>query len=110
MTLRVCPAPGCPNLTRGGRCTACARQLDRDRGTRQQRGYDATHDAERAKWELILQRRPVPCARCRRLIHPGQPWDLGHTDDRTRWTGPEHPPCNRAAGGHTSQTIQRSTT
>lgn len=108
MTLRVCPAPGCPNLTRGGRCTNCARQADHNRGTRQARGYDAAHDTERAKWTLILQTRAVTCARCPGLINPGDPWDLGHNDQRTRWTGPEHPACNRAAGGRTSQQIQRT--
>lgn len=103
MALRVCPAKGCTNLTQGGRCTDCLRQADRDRGTRQERGYDAAHDHERAKWALILERRSVPCARCQKPINPGDDWDLGHNDERTRWTGPEHPACNRAAGGRTTQ-------
>lgn len=41
--LRPCPAPGCPALTKGGRCeahrTERQRIMDSHRGTAQQRGY-----------------------------------------------------------------------
>jgi hypothetical protein len=69
------------------------------------RGYGADHQAERAKWQRRMdQGEAVDChaERClepSRWIRPGQPWDLGHTPDRTAWTGPEHPLCNRAEGG-----------
>ena len=101
---RVCSTPGCPNLTAGGRCDECRPAYERQRGTRQQRGYDAEHDRLRRRWRPRVERGTVHChARVcvegLRLILPGQAWDLGHTDDRTAWTGPEHATCNRSAGG-----------
>lgn len=69
-----------------------------------ERGYDAHHKAKRLEWEPIVAEGGVMCARqgpkCTgQPIEPGQAWDLGHTDDRTAWTGPECIPCNRGAGG-----------
>lgn len=68
------------------------------RGTTTQRGYDAKHKSERKRLVPIVARGETLCARCDCLIEPGDPWDLGHTDDRTAWTGAEHSDCNRAAG------------
>lgn len=72
--------------------------------TSTQRGYGKEHQAERARWAADVADGFVNCARCGKLIEPGEPWDLGHTDDRTGWTGPEHRRCNRAAPRH--QTAQ----
>jgi hypothetical protein len=79
--------------------------VDAARGRRQARGYGPEHEALRRTWKRRLDRgEPVDChaVRCleqmRRLL-PGQPFDLGHTPDRAAWTGPEHPRCNRSAGG-----------
>jgi hypothetical protein len=47
------------------------------------------------------------CARCRRLIAPGTPWDLGHSDDRLTWTGPEHSSCNRSAAARRGNKARR---
>ena len=94
----------CPALievgTRDGRCASCRSDLERGRGTRQERGYDAAHDAERERWSPIVATGHVRCWRCREPISPDTPWDLGHDDhDRTRHRGPEHRGCNRATAG-----------
>lgn len=78
----------------------------RNRGTTPQRGYGHAHQQERARLTPLVATGAVTCARAPHgqclmrspLILPGQPWDLGHPDhDRTRWSGPEHQRCNRAA-------------
>ena len=69
------------------------------RGTTGQRGYGLKHKTQRAKWVKRVDAGGVDCARCGQPIEPGRPWDLGHTEDRTGWTGPEHRACNRKAGG-----------
>jgi hypothetical protein len=68
-------------------------------GTTGSRGYGLSHKAERARWEPQVDSGLVRCARCTEPIEPGRPWDLGHNDERTAWTGPEHRTCNRRAGG-----------
>ena len=63
------------------------------------RGYGLAHQQERRRWEPKVDAGLVDCARCHQPIEPGRPWDLGHNDERTAWTGPEHVTCNRKAGG-----------
>jgi hypothetical protein len=109
--MRVCACIGCPahegscpDLTQARRCPRCGTQAELRRGTRQQRGYNAEHDRLRAQWKPKVEAGQVDChARVclmpiRRILI-GARWDMGHTDDRTTWTGPEHRRCNRAAGG-----------
>lgn len=67
------------------------------------RGYGHAHQAERKKWQPSVDAGQGYCsaATCLfpdRWIEPGTPWDLGHTPDRTTWTGPEHMSCNRSEG------------
>ena len=69
-----------------------------------ERGYDGRHQRERDRWRPRVEAGLVDChaKRCieaTRWIQPGASWDLGHNDDRTGWTGPEHERCNRSAGG-----------
>ena len=58
---RVCPVPGCPALTQGGRCAQHRQQADQARGTASQRGYSSKgHALFRAN---VLRRDPV-CLLC----------------------------------------------
>jgi 5-methylcytosine-specific restriction enzyme A len=49
MAWRVCSTPGCPTVhDRTGKCIDCRRKTDRQRGSRQARGYDAQYERARA--------------------------------------------------------------
>jgi len=92
--LRACL--DCRTLVRGkSRCVDCQRAHDRQRGSRQQRGYDAAHDALRA--QLVAALDPwQPCPRCGHALGPDAALlDLMHNDDRTGWLGLGHRRCNR---------------
>ena len=67
--------------------------------TTTQRGYGGDHKALRKKYTRIVEAGEATCPRCLLPIEPGTPWDLGHTDDRSGYQGPEHRHCNRSAGG-----------
>jgi hypothetical protein len=65
------------------------------------RGYGTQHQALRKRWARLVDSGQVICARCRRPIHPGELWDLGHVDgSKTDYAGPEHRRCNRATELH----------
>jgi hypothetical protein len=103
--VRVCAEPGCPTLTSGRRCPIHQAEYERARGTRQQRGYTAGHDALRKAWQRRMDAgETVHCWRCTRVIDPNN-WHLGHDDhDRTVYRGPECPLCNLQAGGRARHT------
>lgn len=76
-------------------------------GSTTARGYDAKHKAERERWRPTVDAGQAMChaTRClveedsgTRAIRPGATWHLGHTPDRTAWTGPEHERCNTSDG------------
>ena len=99
--MKVCPHTGCPVLIpRTSRfCPTHAREHEARRGTPTQRGYDLAHRRLRAQWQRRLNAGEViACAKCGKPVDPTA-WDLGHTADRTGWTGPECRTCNRSDGG-----------
>ncbi len=98
MSIRPCLEPGCPTLTNATRCKAHTRAKDRERGTRQQRGYDADYDARRKQDTRALANGVVlTCWRCNNVVMPHN-YSLGHCDDdRTIIHGAEHlTQCNLA--------------
>ena len=71
------------------------------------RGYGPDHRRMRAAVAPHVRSGRAVCTRCGkpiRLVRDAlgrlvpEPWDLGHSDDRRTWTGPEHASCNRSAG------------
>lgn len=53
--------------------------------------YDAKHRQLRGYWKSrIAAGHLVCCSRCGEPISTSQPFDLGHTRDRSQHSGPEH--------------------
>ena len=94
----------CPRLiprdSPRGRCAQCRRDMEKSRGSRQDRGYDATHGRlRRSHQERMDAGERFACWRCGQPIDP-RAWTLGHCDDdRDRYHGPECPPCDYATRG-----------
>lgn len=98
MARRPCITPRCPRLAPPGkpRCIDCGKQHEQQRGTRQQRGYDA--DYQRARAALHLELRP-PCHWC------GDPATTADHDPPMVEAGPHTqlvPACGRCNFGHRS--------
>lgn len=112
MTQRACPTCGGP-LPRGV-CRRCGVPM-RNRSAAA-RGYGKEFQQARRLWKARVATGTVRCARGRGclyaatvagvltggIIRPGEPWDLGHSDDRTQIVGPEHSVCNRGAPNRTA--------
>lgn len=119
MAGRRCPGrdagPGgqpraCPTiLTRGQRyCPRHARAREARRGARQERGYDAEHDKQRASWQDRIDRgERVVCATCPTVL-TGRAWQLGHDHEHGGYLGPQCVPCNAADGGRRGALAARS--
>jgi hypothetical protein len=72
------------------------------------RGYGPAHQARRRRLAPYVASGAVRCARCGELIAQGADWDLGHTDDRRGYLGPEHAACNRATAPRRALITSRS--
>jgi hypothetical protein len=110
MPSRLCPGPAtgdppCPTRAlvrattgskQASRCPTCQAGWQARRGTTTQRGYGAEHQRLRAQLIAVYQPTDL-CWRCNRPLGPNPDLlDLGHTDDRRRYSGLEHADCNRA--------------
>lgn len=77
---RVCAEPGCPAIVkagaRDGRCDRCRRARDRERGTRQRRGYDADFERQKRRPEYV---NATHCAECGELFTTDNPKTGGHS-------------------------------
>lgn len=103
VSLRRCAWHNCPQLVPQGTrfCEAHAHAYERQRGSSTARGYDAAHRHLRRAWEARLATGETHiCAKCGQPVTATDQWDLGHTDNRQSWTGPEHRSCNRKDGQH----------
>lgn len=101
MAGRRCPASGCPKiLTHGERyCPEHSRDRERARGTTAERGYGAEHRRKRAAIVARIEAGDVVrCIDCGVKL-TAQTLDLGHTDDRMAYRGPQCATCNRSDGG-----------
>ncbi len=79
------------------------------KGSTEQRGYGTAHRAER-KRRLDRWRPGDPCARCGLPMYgPASMIDLGHTPDRTAYTGLEHRSCNRGEGARRGNRMRGAT-
>ena len=99
MPQRICPAclaRGEPALHSGTHvyCERDRKHKDRARGTRQQRGYDRSHEQERAR--LLAEFTPgQACAIGGEPLASTARLDLAHNADRSGWLGLACWDCNR---------------
>lgn len=100
---RACPTI----LTNGERyCPRHARAYEQRRGPRQARGYDTRHDRMRAALVTRMNAgETIHCIDCGVKLTPAT-LDLGHTEDRTAYRGPQCATCNRSDGGRRGRLTQ----
>jgi hypothetical protein len=72
------------------------------------RGYGSTHQAERRRWEPLVQAGVCTCVRCGYPILPGEPYHLDHRDDKLGYLGVSHARCNLLAAAQRGNAIKRA--
>ncbi len=96
----VRPCTVCGKHTSGSRCPA------HQRATTAARGYGASHQRERADWDLVVRAGGVICRRASfglcvapvPEIAADEDWQLGHPDAQcSAPKAPEHVVCNSGA-------------
>lgn len=93
--LKVCPAPGCPNLVESGRCDQHRRAADKARGTARDRGYNSPGHTRRFR-PMVLARDPI-CVLCLeeglapRLATVADHWPLSRRELVARGMDPDDP-------------------
>lgn len=100
----------CPTiLTNGQRyCPRHARQYEQRRGSPTARGYGADHQRRRAAIVVRIKAgEAVCCIDCGVQLTPDT-LDLGHTEDRSAYRGPQCSTCNRKDGGRRGRALQVS--
>jgi hypothetical protein len=77
-------------------------------GSTSARGYGSRHQAERRRWELLVEAGVVSCVRCGRPIAAGARWHLDHEDDGLHYRGPAHAICNPRAAAKRGNELMRA--
>ena len=62
----------------------------------------------RERYAALVASGLAVCARCGLSIAPGAAWDLGHTEDRSGYSGPEHRKCNQLAGARKGAAVSHA--
>ncbi len=93
---RVCPTPGCPELTTGGRCTGCARAADERRPTSTQRGYGRNPGHRNRFRATVLARDPIcVIAGCQAPATVADHWPTSRRDLLAQGHDPDDPTRGR---------------
>ena len=71
------------------------------------RGYGTAHQAERRRWEPLVEAGVAVCVRCGVPIAPGTGWHLDHRDDKLGYLGVSHASCNLKAAGKRANELKR---
>lgn len=95
--LTPCPAPGCPEVTEGGRCDNHQRQAERTRGSAARRGYGKKH---RQRFRRLVLERDICCVLCRNagkwtLATVADHWPLSRRELEERGLDPDDPEHGR---------------
>jgi hypothetical protein len=80
----------------------------RPQGSTTARGYGSVHQAERKRWEPVVEAGYAVCVRCRLPILPGSRWHLDHRDDKLGYLGVSHAGCNLRAAGKRGNLLLRA--